>query len=95
MTYDSYCSSSGVVAQIKVGATGMAFKPGDKTHLADGIYCDYDGIVVVNNGKVVNVFEELKTKWGQRLSVRHLLNRRNPHSKIAKAHLAAMKAGVK
>jgi hypothetical protein len=71
----------------------MAFKPGDKTHLADGVYCDYCGIVVVNDRKVVNVFDGLKTKWGQRLSIRHLLNRRNPQSKAVKACLASMKAG--
>ena len=57
-------------AQLKVGddLACRDFQVGDEVPIPDGVYLDWEYVVVVHDGRLVRVDSHLFTKWGDRLS---------------------------
>jgi len=62
--YDEYGN-----AQIKLamGSEPQCYKIGDKVPLEDGVYLDYGTVIVIKDGVFVAEFDELRSKWGDRI----------------------------
>lgn len=46
---------------------GAAYSLGDQTSIADGVYVAKEGIVVIDDGKVVAFFDHLKDTKGRKI----------------------------
>ena len=74
--YDSYED-----VQLKVGDVGLAcYKRGDPVDIADGVYIAPNGLVVIDQGKLVRVYaeHEIWDKWGGRLDLKEIVGGNNP-----------------
>lgn len=57
--YDCYGT-----AQLKVGDPSLqSFQIGDEVPISDGVYIDYNTIIVIKDGKFLAEFGSLITKW--------------------------------
>lgn len=71
--------------QLKVGeCAGFKYEIGDDVPIADGIYLDYGGAVVVKDGKFIAEFENVTSKWGHQIEPRHIINELNPITQAIK-----------
>ena len=78
--------------QIKAGPRMMNhYRIGDPVPLDDGVYLAHDGAVVIQDGKVLVTTKDIFTKWGDPITLRELLEAKNP---IAQA-LAGIVKGKK
>lgn len=57
--------------QLKVGhdLSFQHYDIGDRADLADGVYVGYEGAAVVQDGKLIGVFDNVQDKWGCRISI--------------------------
>lgn len=68
--YDEYAG-----VQIKVGDACMEqYEIGDNVSIPDGIYCGYEGLIVILNGKLIAKFAYMFTKWGDIIDPEHILD---------------------
>jgi len=74
--YDTYGD-----AQIKIGDVQMNYyEVGDSVPLSNGIYIDHSVAIVVLNGIFVAQFDELYTKWGDRILPEQIIH---PHDELS------------
>jgi len=74
-TYDTY----GENIQIKAGGCMMKdYEIGDICDLADGIYLEYGGAIVILDGKFVAEFSYIFDKWGGALNCKNIIDDYNP-----------------
>lgn len=60
--------------QLKIGDADMAsFQVGDTVPIPDGVYLGWEGVIVVQEGRLLCAFQEVVTKWGQPLSTERVL----------------------
>lgn len=76
--YDTY-GEQGI--QLKCGCDPMDpkdYKVGDETALCDGVYIGYEGVVVIDDGKVSRIFTSLTDKWGGEINPEKIIEDKNP-----------------
>jgi len=62
--YDDY-GDGNLWVQLKVGPCELhEYRVGDAVDIADGVYLDHAGVVVVLEGRLAAVFSHLCSKWG-------------------------------
>lgn len=74
--------------QLKVGIVDMKYyKIGDKVDIPDGVYIGYEGVVVIEDGKLLETHEYLTDKWGNRIGVKDVISPNNPINKALKGEI--------
>lgn len=76
--YDTYGQS-----QLKVGDVCChSFKIGDKVRIPDGAYIGYESVVIILRGIFVAEFNNLITKWGDRIDPEEILSGKSEIEKV-------------
>lgn len=71
--------------QLKVGIVDMIYyKVGDKVAIPDGIYVGYEGIAIIDGGKLRRTYDYLIDKWGNEIKCKDVIAPNNPISKAIK-----------
>jgi len=66
-------------AQLKVGPCILkSYKEGDKVPIRDGAYIAYEGIVLIEDGIFVGLFEDVYNKWGDKMITSDIIDPQNP-----------------
>lgn len=84
--YDTYGHTQ---AQIKMGPLeGTSYLIGADVPIPNGIYITYEGIVIIHNGKLLDVFgpNTLRTKWGDNIRPHDILDKYNPVCQVINAY---------
>lgn len=77
--------------QLKVGdCDSRTFNIGDEVPIDDGVYLEYSGAVVVQEGKLKYFIEDVYDKWGNLINIKEAIEARNP---IEKALASIMTKG--
>lgn len=54
------------------------YEIGDQIPLPDGVHIGYEGAFVVDDGKVLGIYEEIYDKWGGPLDASEIISPANP-----------------
>lgn len=77
--YDTY-GEQGI--QIKIGeCDGRHYRVGESVLIPDGIYLGYEGVVVIQDGRLAMTVDSITTKWGDILRPETVIGRLNPVEK--------------
>lgn len=77
--YNTYWDGQlGVQLKVAEELQCLNFNVGDEADIPDGVYCGYDGVVVVKNGILVGCFDKLTTTWGDELNPTKIVDPLNP-----------------
>lgn len=55
--------------QITKNPKGKKYEIGDEVHIPDGVYVGHEGVIVISDKKLTNVFKNVKDKKGKPIQI--------------------------